>query len=113
MTDPQQPRAGWMRLLLSARDNMTPAIGRVIGFALSIVILVLIINAMVSIDTAKTAEEGHARAENWHALFSAMEYFVPAMCLAIGGLISGTNFTEPKPRDQAGGTKSDTGNANG
>ncbi len=98
MSDLSQPVAGWVTQLLSAANNRVLAIGRVIGSMLSLVVFFLIFNAAISIDLAPTAQEGHARAENWNTLFQGLEWFVGAMTTSIIGLIAGTNFTEPKPR---------------
>ena len=88
----------WLRQALTGADNQTIAIGRLIGFAIAVVLLIgLPITAAAAIALAPDAREGHDRATTWAVLFQALEIFVPAMAVAIGGLIYGTHTTEPQP----------------
>lgn len=102
MTDsPSAPiRAGFWRGLLSGRDNQTPAIGRVFGATIG---LILILDLMVGLPSliAGIFLLRHVQPEVWFAFLAALTPYVTALALAIGGLvgglIAGTAFTEPHP----------------
>lgn len=97
---PGLPRANFWRALFSGRDNQTPAIGRVFG---AVIGLVLVLDLMVGLPSliAGVFLLRHVRPEVWFAFLGALTPYVTALALAIGGLvgglIAGTAFTEPQP----------------
>jgi hypothetical protein len=93
-------RAPFWRGLLSGSDNQTPAIGRVFG---AVVGLLLVVDLLVGLPAVVCAVLllQHVAPEVWFAFMSALTPYITAGSLAIGGLvgglIAGTAFTEPKP----------------
>lgn len=86
--------------LLSGRDNRSPAIGRVLG---AVIGLLLVLDLLVGLPTLVAAVfllQG-VRPEVWFQFMGALTPFVSTLALAIGGLvgglIAGTAFTEPRP----------------
>ena len=91
---------GWLKQALTGADNETVAIGRVIGFAIAAVLLIMLPTlAAATIIGAKTVDEGLKWAANWAALMAALQIYVPLLVAAIGGLVWGTSSTEPKPKE--------------
>lgn len=85
---------GWLRQALTGADNRTVAIGRLVGMAIAVVLLIgLPVIAAISI-IQKLVDVGA-----WSQLLASLTVYVPAITLAIGGLIYGTNSTEPKAKD--------------
>ncbi len=97
-TPPARPPF-WLGLL-SGRDNQSPAIGRVLG---AVIGLVLVVDLMVGLPSlvACVFILQHVGPPVWFAFLGALTPYVTALALAIGGLvgglIAGTAFTEPKP----------------
>ena len=84
----------WLKQALTGPDNETMAIGRLIGMAIAIVLMI-----GLPVSAAGTVVLKLASVDTWATLFTALQLYVPAVALSIGGLIFGTNPTEPKPRD--------------
>lgn len=82
----------WLKQALTGPDNQTIAIGRLIGFVIGAVLLILI-----PLTATATVIAGIVKVEIWAALLSALQLYVPLIVGAIGALIWGTNSTEPKP----------------
>ncbi|WP_353229672.1 hypothetical protein [Novosphingobium sp.] len=82
----------WLKQALTGADNETVAIGRLIGMAIAIVLLILLPVAAAATVVTKTAS-----VDTWATLLAALQVYVPLIVAAIGGLIWGTNGTEPKP----------------
>ena len=83
----------WIKQILTGPDNETLAIGRVVGSAAAAVLLI-----GVPVVATASVLKASVPVDQWQTLFSALTLYVPAAALAVGGLIYGTNFTEPKPR---------------
>jgi hypothetical protein len=82
---------GWLKQALTGADNETVAIGRLIGFAIAMVLLIgLPVTAAASVLLGMVPDK-------WATLLSALQVYVPLIVAAVGGLIWGTNGTEPKP----------------
>jgi tetrahydromethanopterin S-methyltransferase subunit F len=89
---------GWLKQALTGADNATVAIGRLIGMAVSVVLLILLpIVAMI------TTLFNAVPVDRWAALLTALQLYVPLIVGGITGLIWGTNPTEPKPKDRDNG----------
>lgn len=108
MTDPatsaDQPAIArnWLRQALTGRDNRTVAIGRLIGFVIALVLLVVLpIWAAGAIESATDDKGRTAQAGVWHELLEALGIYVPLVTAAITGLIRITNPTEPTPQRAA------------
>ncbi|HEV2363055.1 MAG TPA: hypothetical protein VGS12_02540 [Caulobacteraceae bacterium] len=83
------------RTLLTGQDNASYAIGRVLGsllFLAALLTLPAIIAGVLLFQRVSPT--------TWFAFMAALEVYVPAMILAIGGLIRGTAATEPTPQPQ-------------
>lgn len=102
-SDTPPPRTGWLRQALTGADNQTIAIGRLVGFMIAIVLLILL-----PVTASATIITGVVKVETWAALLTALQLYIPLVVGAIGGLIWGTNSTEPRPRPH-----DDGGNPNG
>ena len=87
----------WLAQALTGADNRTVAIGRLIGMAIALVLLVAL-----PLYAAWRIAEGMSAA-TWAEYLSALTVYVPAVTLAVGGLIWGTAKTEPAPTDKDGG----------
>lgn len=83
---------GWLNAALTGADNRTVAIGRLIGLAIACVLLIAL-----PVVAAATIIAGAVPVASWAALMAALQLYVPMIVGAIGGLIWGTNSTEPKP----------------
>jgi hypothetical protein len=85
--------------LLSGRDNQTPAIGRVLG---AVIGLVLVVDLLVGLPTlvACVLLLQKVAPQTWFAFMGALTPYITAGAVAIGGLvgglIAGTAFTEPR-----------------
>ncbi len=94
------PRVPFWLGLLSGRDNRSPAIGRVLGAAIGLLLVVDLLVGLPSLIAGVFLLQG-VKPEVWFALLGALVPYVTALALAIGGLvgglIAGTAFTEPKP----------------
>ncbi len=88
---------GWLRQALSGPDNCTIAIGRLIGMAIAIVLLI-----GVPVAAAATIITGKVLVVTWTTFFPVLGGYVIMVTGAIGALIWGTNGTEPKPTDRDG-----------
>ena len=93
----------WLKQALTGADNRTVAIGRLIGLAIAVVLLILL-----PVAAAATVMTNVVPVDRWAALMTALQLYVPLIVGGITGLIWGTNPTEPKP-----GQITDGGNANG
>ena len=87
---------GWLNQALTGPDNRTVAIGRLIGMAIAVVLLILL-----PVASAATVVVGVVKVETWATFYEALQTYTPLVVAAVGGLIWGTNSTEPK----AGGDK--------
>jgi len=86
----------WLKQALTGADNQTIAIGRLIGFAIAVVLLI-----GLPITAASTIIMNIVKVDTWAAFMAALQVYTPLVVAAIGGLVWGTNSTEPK----AGGDK--------
>jgi len=86
-------RAPFWLGLISGADNRTPAIGRLLGAILFVNLLLVIPSVIVAALWA-----AHVPAQTWFSLLSALGAYAPLTTAAVGGIVAGTNFTEPKPR---------------
>ena len=77
--------------LFSGADNVTPAIGRVMGA----MIVMWMVCALPAVIVAALWGRNVAPSD-WFALLASLAIYVPSMSLAAGGLIWGTAPTEPK-----------------
>lgn len=91
---------GFLRNLLTGRDNETLAIGRVLGVVLYLNALILIPAVIVAALLGRKVEPA-----TWFTLLASLGVYVPLCAAAVAGLISGTAFTEP-PAAAAGTTTS-------
>lgn len=82
---------GWLNDALTGPDNRTVAIGRLIGLAIACVLLIAL-----PVVASATIIAGLVPVTTWAALMAALQLYVPMIVGAIGGLIWGTNATEPK-----------------
>ena len=90
----------WLKQALTGADNKTVAIGRLIGIAISFVLLlVLPVWAAGAISGAHDDIARKAQSGSWHELFEALAIYVPIVAAAVGGLIWGTNSTEPTAKN--------------
>ena len=89
---------GWLNQALTGADNETVAIGRLIGFAIALVLLI-----GLPVMAAATIVIGIVKVETWAAFMTALQVYVPLIVAAIGGLVWGTNSTEPQPHRDATG----------
>lgn len=96
-------RPGFWLSLLSGRDNRSPAIGRVLGAVIGLLLVIDLLVGLPSLIAGIFLLQG-VKPETWFALLGALVPYVTALALAIGGLvgglIAGTAFTEPKPPAQ-------------
>jgi uncharacterized membrane protein YbhN (UPF0104 family) len=83
---------GWLKQALTGANNETVAIGRLIGFAIAVVLLI-----GLPVIAAATVIHRAVPVEEWRGFFEALGFYVPLIVGAITGLIWGTNTTEPKP----------------
>lgn len=81
----------WLRDILTGPNNETLAIGRVLGILLFFGVLLFFPTLITAVLILQ-----HVKPEVWFAYMDKLVPFVPAMILAIWGLIRGTNSTEPK-----------------
>lgn len=82
--------------LLTGRDNETLAIGRVLGLIVFGVFLIGVpIGALALLVLDKLT------AEEWTAVTASLQVYVPAICLAVAGMIGMTANAEPKGKDDA------------
>ena len=86
--------------LLSGRDNQSPAIGRVLGAVIGVMLVLDLLIGLPSLIAGVFVLQ-NVKPETWFALLGALTPYVTALAIAIGGLvgglIAGTAFTEPKP----------------
>jgi hypothetical protein len=94
MTD-ASPRAPFWLGLISGADNRTPAIGRLLGAILFVNLLLVIPGVIVAALWARRVEP-----QTWFSLLGSLGAYVPLCAAAVGGIVAGTNFTEPKPPRQ-------------
>ena len=95
---------GWMKQALTGADNRTVAIGRLIGLAIALVLLI-----GLPVTAAATIIIGIVKVDVWAAFMAALQVYTPLIVAAIGGLVWGTNSTEPHPcKDQSGQTAGDS-----
>jgi hypothetical protein len=97
---------GWLKQALTGADNETVAIGRLIGFAIALVLLI-----GLPVTAAATIIIGVVKVETWASFMTALQVYVPLVVAAIGGLVWGTNSTEPPPRRDAMGENPPTPNS--
>lgn len=82
--------------ILTGADNNTVAIGRWMGVVLLAVAIIVIIAEPVSVVLKQLS------LDQWGAMLSQWQVFVPVVVGTGGGLIAGTAFTEPKKKDNDG-----------
>ena len=88
---------GWLKQSLTGPDNRTVAIGRVISYAITVVLLLCIpVTAVATVIIAMV------KVDDWRQLLEALGIYVPLIVGAITALIRITNPTEPPP-DNGGG----------
>ncbi|WP_051280207.1 hypothetical protein [Novosphingobium acidiphilum] len=87
----------WLRQALTGADNRTVAIGRLVGMAIAIVLLIGLPVVAAGSIIRKLVDVGA-----WSQLFGSLTIYIPAITLAIGGLIYGTNSTEPTSGQKEG-----------
>jgi hypothetical protein len=88
---------GWFKDALTGPDNQTVAVGRLLGCALAVVLLIAI-----PITAVATILLGRCDARVWRELLDSLGLYVPLVVGAITGLIWGTNSTEPKSAHKEG-----------
>ena len=93
-------RPSFWQALLSGRDNQSPAIGRVLGAVIGLLLVIDLLVGLPSLIAGVFLLQG-VKPETWFAFLGALTPYVTALAIAIGGLvgglIAGTAFTEPKP----------------
>jgi uncharacterized membrane protein len=82
---------GWLREVITGPDNQTVAIGRLIGMAVAVV-LILVFPTLAVI----TAALGLVKIETWSGLLFILQTYIPLIVASVGFLVWGTNGTEPK-----------------
>ncbi len=82
---------GWLKQAITGPDNQTVAIGRLIGVAVAVV-LILIFPTLAVITTTL----GLVKVETWSGLFFILQTYIPLIVASVGFLVWGTNSTEPK-----------------
>ena len=94
MSDPSPPllRASFWLGLISSADNRTPAIGRVLGAMLFLNLLMAIPGVIVAALWLRRVDPA-----TWFALLASLGVYAPLATAAVGGIVAGTDFTEPKP----------------
>ena len=80
----------WFKNLITAKDNETVAIGRVLG----LIVFVLFILAL-PIVAIITVRAGNVPAAEWETILNSLQVYVPAILLSIGGLVGLTSPSEP------------------
>lgn len=80
----------WFKNLITAKDNETVAIGRVLG----LIVFVLFILAL-PIVAIITVRAGKVPAAEWETVLNSLQVYVPAILLSIGGLVGLTSPSEP------------------
>lgn len=85
---------GWLKQALTGPDNQTVAIGRLVGLVITVVLLV-----GLPVAAAATVINGKVVVADWTTLLTALALYVPAIVGAVTGMIWGTNYTEPKAKD--------------
>jgi hypothetical protein len=90
-------KSDWLKDALTGPDNQTVAIGRLLGAAMAVVLVLAIpVTAVASVIS------GQCDVDSWRELFGSLGLYVPLVIGAITGLIWGTNPTEPKPPHKEG-----------
>lgn len=83
----------WWKNIITGRDNSTVSIGRLMGIIVfGLFVIALPVVAIV------TVRAGKVPASEWQTVLAAMQVYVPAIVLSVGGLIGLTNNSEP-PHD--------------
>jgi len=82
---------GWLKEAITGPDNQTVAIGRLIGVAIAVV-LILVFPTLAVITTTL----GLVTVETWSGLFFILQTYIPLIVASVGFLVWGTNGTEPK-----------------
>lgn len=80
-----------IRDFLTGANNESLAIGRVLGTILFVNVLLLLPGVIGGVLVLRKVD-----AATWFNFLTALTIYVPAMIVAVGGLIAGTAFTEPK-----------------
>lgn len=83
----------WLRQALTGADNETVAIGRLSGLVLIALVLAATIIEPFTV-AYRTLD-----IDQWGKMLAQWQVFVPVMFVTAAGVISGTAFTEPKPKD--------------
>jgi len=98
MTD--TPKPPFWRSLLSASDNQSFAIGRVLAFAVVAAVLLVLIIGVPVLEAVLFALK-KIDAATWFAFNQSLMAYVPAILVALGtfatAIVALTNQTEPKP----------------
>lgn len=82
----------WLNDIITGPDNSTVAIGRLLGIVLFSGVLLFFPSLIAGVLFFQKVSP-----EVWFTYMDKLIPFVPAMILAIWGLIRGTAGTEPKP----------------
>lgn len=83
----------WLKQILTGANNETMAIGRFIGIALLVLVVITPVVELITI--IKKVMEIH----QWADLLDQWQVFMPIMIGTATGVIAGTAFTEPKCKD--------------
>ena len=73
---------GWLKQAITGPDNQTVAIGRLIGVAVAVV-LILIFPTLAVITTTL----GLVKVETWSGLFFILQTYIPLIVASIGFLV--------------------------
>ena len=84
----------WFRDVLTGANNETVAVGRLIG----VVLLVLVV--LTPVVELLTVAYDKLEIDEWAKMLAQWQVFMPIMIATAGGIIAGTAFTEPKPRNE-------------
>lgn len=84
---------GIIKQVLTGADNETVAWGRYVGLAMMVLVAVTPIAELLSVAYKRLT------IEQWGAMLSQWQVFLPIMLGATALAVGGTAFTEPKPKE--------------
>ena len=81
----------WWRHIITGPDNTTVSIGRILG----LIVFAMFVMVLPSVAIV-TIWRGLISADDWASLLDKLQVYVPALILAVGGLIGLTAPSDPK-----------------
>ncbi len=86
----------WVRDIFTGNNNETVSVGRALGITVFFFFIVL-----MPFITVVTIVRGILSDDDWVKILGALQIYVPAILLSVGGLIGLTAPSEPKSKDDA------------